>query len=669
MSDGLLIANRGEIAVRVAETARALGYRTIAMYSSADRGAPHVEACDEAYFAGEAPAARSYLDAERVLEIARESGAWGIHPGYGFLSERPDFAERCEAQGLVFVGPSAAAMRALGDKARAKRALEPHGIPFVPGYHADDQSEGAFVEAARGIGVPLLVKAAAGGGGRGMRRVDDLAALPSALASARAEALAAFGDGTLLLERAIDRPRHIEVQIAADAHGNVVHLGERECSVQRRYQKIVEESPSTAVDAALREHLGETAIRIARATGYRGLGTIEFLLDERGEFYFIEANARLQVEHRITEVRYGVDLVEWQLRIARGEALPSLREPNGAAIEVRLCAEDASAGFAPQTGTIVAWQRPFEAGVTVDAALRDGSVVTEYYDSMLAKIIAYAPTRDDARRALIDALDGTILLGLETNAASLRAIVADDAFARGETTTAFLVERSMQLDASMAAQAPSRELAAALAACAAYRSSRERAGFAGPWAAWSSSEAPAATLRLRDERDGIERDVRIASMRDVEGETFHASIGTTAFAIALEDDHRARTSLRALRARIVDRDGRRSALRATFVESGDGRYLHVGASAFAFRDLAREPHAPAEAAGGDGVLRAPTGGRVLHVRASAGDRVAAKSVVVVLEAMKMEHAVAVPVDATITDVSAVVGASVARGGILARYQA
>ncbi|MDH4325983.1 MAG: ATP-grasp domain-containing protein, partial [Betaproteobacteria bacterium] len=453
MFGSLLIANRGEIALRVARTAQRMGVRTIAVHSDADHGAMHVRACDEAVHVD------SYLSIESILRAPGEA----VHPGYGFLAENPAFAEAVIAAGRTWVGPPPAAMKGLGDKANAKALAAKAGVPVLPTYEADPE-------------FPLVIKAVAGGGGRGMRLVRSAKELAAALASARSEAEHAFGDGRLLLEKAVLSPRHVEVQVFADAHGNCVHLGERDCSVQRRHQKLIEESPSPAVNAKRREQLGAAAIAVARAAGYVGTGTVEFLLDEAGSFWFIEANARLQVEHPVTEAVTGLDLVEWQLRVAAGEPLP-LRQDDvrfeGHAIEARLCAEDPALDFLPQAGRLLLWKPAH--GVRVDHALESGLEVTPHYDSLLAKLIAHGPDRDTAREQLAAALDATLTLGLTTNKAYLAAVLRDTTFARAGATTALLEERFVRWRAPPVDEALARGIHAA--ACA------NAAGY-GEWSGW-----------------------------------------------------------------------------------------------------------------------------------------------------------------------------------------
>jgi geranyl-CoA carboxylase alpha subunit len=433
----LLVANRGEIACRILRTARHLGFRTVAVFSDADAQAPHVRLADAALRIGPAPAAQSYLDIQALLKAAQLGQADAVHPGYGFLSERADFAQACTDAGLVFVGPPAAAIRAMGDKIGAKRRMLAAGVPCVPGFHEDDASDERLIAQAQALGVPLLVKAAAGGGGRGIRRVDGLAELPAALLSARREAQAAFGDGRLLLERLVEDARHIEVQVFADAHGEVVHLGERDCTAQRRRQKVLEEAPSPAIDEALRERLCTSAIAAAKAVGYCGAGTVEFVVDRQGRHHFLEMNTRLQVEHPVTECLTGIDLVEWQLRVADGEPLP-LRQHEvrmqGHAIEARLVVEDPYDGWKPQAGPVLGW-RPEDAGLRVDHGLRAGDRITPHYDAMVAKFVAHGRTRADATRRLARALEDAVLFGPPTNGRFLRDLLRHPAFASGDLTT------------------------------------------------------------------------------------------------------------------------------------------------------------------------------------------------------------------------------------------
>ena len=476
MFKSLLIANRGEIALRVARTARRMGLHTVAVYSDADRDAPHVRAADDAVHIGAASPRESYLNIDAILRAAGDA----VHPGYGFLSENPAFAERVLQSGRLWVGPPPAAMRALGDKANAKKLAAASGVPVLPTYE-------------RKPGFPLVIKAVAGGGGRGMRLVRSAAELDAALASARSEAEHAFGDGRVILERALLAPRHVEVQVFADAHGHCIHLGERDCSVQRRHQKLIEESPSPAVDAKLRAKLGAAAIAVARAAGYVGAGTVEFLLDEQGSFWFIEVNARLQVEHPVTEMLTGLDLVEWQLRVAAGEPLPLGQEDirfDGHAIEARLCAEDPARDFLPQAGRLALWQPAGD--VRVDHALESGMEIPPYYDSLIAKLIGHGRTRAEACEKLAAALDATVALGVTTNKSFLAAVLRDPVFAGPGATTAFLAERFAGWKVPEVDERFARGLYAA--ACA------EAAGY-GEWSGWTNAaraEPPSAPCILED---------------------------------------------------------------------------------------------------------------------------------------------------------------------------
>jgi geranyl-CoA carboxylase alpha subunit len=448
----ILIANRGEIACRVIRTARALGYRTVAVFSDADADATYVRQADAAVHIGASPAAESYLNAVAIIEAAKRSGAQAIHPGYGFLSENATFAQACLDAGLVFIGPPPEAIRAMGDKAQAKRRMHDAGVPCAPGYLGEAQDDITLRSEAVKLGFPLLVKAVAGGGGRGMRLARAEAELDEAIAGARREARSAFRDDALMLERLIEHGRHIEIQVFADVQGHVIHLGERDCSAQRRRQKVIEESPSPVVSPALREAMGRDAVAAARAVGYVGAGTVEFIVDQAGRHFFLEMNTRLQVEHPVTECVTGLDLVEWQLRVSAGEPLPLAQDEvrmHGHAIEVRLYAEDPYAGFAPQTGTVLHWrpEAALQSGIRIDHGLAEGGTVSPFYDAMVAKLIAHGRDRDDAIRRLRAALAATPLLGLKNNARFLRALLDHPTFRRAETTTAWLDAAQAQGDA------------------------------------------------------------------------------------------------------------------------------------------------------------------------------------------------------------------------------
>jgi len=642
----LLVANRGEIALRVMRTARRLGYRTVAVYSDADANAAHVMAADRAARIGGPLPAQSYLDIEAILDAARRTGADAIHPGYGFLAENAGFAEACRAAGLVFVGPSPEAIRAMGDKAGAKRLMEEAGLPCIPGYQGEDQSAERLAREAVGIGFPLMIKASAGGGGRGMRlceRPEDFAGL---LRAARSEALNAFGDDRVILERAVAEPRHIEIQVFADRLGHVVHLGERDCSVQRRHQKLIEEAPSPAVDPALRARMGEAAVAAARAIGYEGAGTLEFLLDADGRFWFMEMNTRLQVEHPVTEAITGLDLVEWQLRVAAGEALPLAQDEivfSGHAIEARLCAEDADHGFMPQSGTMRGW-RPAD-GIRTDHALRPGDAIPPYYDSMIAKLVAHGGTREEARRRLMLALEEMTALGVVTNQAFLGRCLSHPVFAAGAATTAFVGANEAALTAR---DGEARARAAVIAAWLVHGGPIHRAGAADHGAA--AALAPALPVALSLTLDGAAVAARVAQLSPRD------------FAIETEESHRLME---------VSRDGEsvrfvldgvmESAAIAPDGASVDFRYR---GAAWAARDLTRAPAARPGAGGGDGRIRAAMSGRVVAVEIAAGAAVVPGQPLVTLEAMKMEHVHAAAIAGQVAAISVAPGDQVAAGQVL-----
>ena len=607
--DAILIANRGEIAVRVIRTARAMGYRTVAVHTDPDAGAPHVRAADAAVALGPAGA---YLDGAAIIAAARATGAGAVHPGYGFLSENAKFAEDCGSAGLVFVGPGPDAIRLMGDKAAAKAAMAAAGIPTLPGYDGADQAVAVLAAEAARIGFPVMVKAAAGGGGKGMRLVREAGALPEALARARSEAERSSGDGRLILERALTAPRHVELQVLADAHGTVLHLGERDCSVQRRHQKVIEEAPAPGLGTDLRARLGAAAVSAASACGYVGAGTVEFLLDAGGDFHFLEMNTRLQVEHPVTEAVTGHDLVEWQIRIARGEALPALApEPHGHAIEARLYAEDPEAGFLPQTGRVLRWRPP--PGMRVDHALAEGLAIGADYDPMLAKLIAHGPDRETARRRLIAGLEATEVLGLRTNRAWLMDILRHPDFAAGEATTDLLERLN---PAPQPAPAP-LELALAVFLFAAHAG-----GASGPRHSrfgWTNGTQP--LLRRRLDVDGTPETV---SMRLGPGPRVRVEGGPEATVTGWEDGRLAWVA-----------GGMHGALPFAF----DGGMLHLGP--WQLRDATLEATRPDEAAG-DGRLLAPMAGTVVSVVARCGEVVERGQVLAVLEAMKMEHPLRAP---------------------------
>jgi len=634
MFASLLIANRGEIVARIARTARRLGIETVAVASDADLGAPFTAACDRVVAIGGDVAADSYLRIDKIIDAARSSGAQAIHPGYGFLSERTDFADAVIAAGLAWIGPPAAAMRAMADKAAARRRMQAAGVPILAGYDGTAQDAATLRAEAKRIGWPLMVKAVAGGGGRGMRLVAGEAGLDAALASAAAEAKSAFGDARLLLEHAVERARHVEIQVFADSRGQVIHLGERDCSLQRRHQKLVEEAPSPAVTTELRRRMGDVAVTVARAVEYRGAGTVEFLLDPRGDFRFIEMNTRLQVEHAVTEAVLGIDLVEWQLRIAAGEALPwgqdeALRryESGGHAIEARLCAEDPGRGYLPQSGRIVRWRTA--PGVRTDHALADGAAVPPFYDSMLARLIAHAPSRPESLARLADGLDETVCWGVTTNREFLARVVRDDAFVAGTFDTGFLARRFA--DDAVRSTAAATWIEALAAASLALL---PRTPLPPLWSGWSSS--PAVDILVPIEVNGAVRRWRLTGSRDSLDAACDGS----------------RHRIGALSQRFGDGaatveatvDGR--SVRVAALLAGAVAYWQAEGSELAAVDLRLRGSARAAAAS-SGTLVAPMHGRVTEACVEAGATVAAGALLVVIEAMKMEHQIRAPHAGTI----------------------
>jgi geranyl-CoA carboxylase alpha subunit len=644
----LLITNRGEIARRVIRTARHMGIQTVAVYSDADRDALHVHEADTAVALGGTLSFESYLRIDKLLAAAHATGADAVHPGYGFLSENAEFAQAVIDAGLTWVGPPPAAIRALGSKSAAKALALTHGVPCLPGYLGTDQSDATFTAQAEQLGLPLMVKAVAGGGGRGMRLVTDMAQLLPAVHSARSEALAGFGNGDLLMERALLRPRHIEVQIMADSQGHCIHLGERDCSVQRRHQKIIEESPSPAVNPALREQLGQAAIALAQSAGYVGAGTVEFLLDEaqaNKPFYLMEMNTRLQVEHPVTEMLTGLDLVEWQLRIARGEPLPLSQADvrlQGHAIEVRLCAEDEH--FTPQTGTVQAFAEP--EGLRFDHALHAGAVVTPHYDAMLGKLVAHAPTRREAIDRMYAGLNQTTVLGLPTNRAFLAACLAHPVFRAGEALIPFLAEHANGLRQSLQAQGDARTVAA-LAVLYAHQTPAQ--AMASPFTrpvrmGWG---ADAFSLNLQERGHG---QVRIQS-----NETTHeASVQQSA-----EQLHITLNGCR-WQARAVACTG---AVQSWHVQLQGPECLELW--------LTDQSHsAPNTGASAQAAqsLRAPFNGKLIALHVQEGQSVKQGDAVLVIESMKLEHILCAPRDAVVHSLSASVGQQVGPGQVLVQWK-
>lgn len=642
----LLIANRGEIAVRVMRTAKSLGYRAVAVFSEADARALHVEMADEAVCIGPAQVSASYLNAEAVLDAAKATGADCVHPGYGFLSENSGFASACKKAGLVFVGPPESAIELMGSKRRSKIAMQEAGVPVVPGYEGNNASDDELIKAAADIGYPLMIKASAGGGGRGMRLVEKEANLTDAIKRARSESKQAFGDDELILEKAVIEPRHVEIQVFADRHGNAVYLGERDCSVQRRHQKVVEEAPSPFVTPELRAAMGEAAVKAALACGYEGAGTVEFLVDKDRNFYFLEMNTRLQVEHPVTEMITGQDLVAWQLAVAEGEALPLTQDEislNGHAIEVRLYAEDPASGFTPQTGPLLNFTPSEGQGVRFDSGVRSGDSITPHYDPMLAKVIAWGENRNQARRRLIRALEDTTVFGVTTNQNFLARIVANVTFGAGEATTAFL-QTAFKDDPSMAPSETSlRELA--LAACVLNQ------GKAGS-RAWSNAPATVTPMRLEIGSETVDLLVRSSGNQIIvhKGEEQHE--------LAIDQCHSDRLC-------IIDKGVRQL---CQYHHRGDHLYLQTQGRTLVLRDVTHLP-AGAQSASGSGQIKASMDGALIDLMVSEGQAVKQGDTLMILEAMKMEHPVKADRDGNVSGVLVNKGDQVKRNQLLAEISA
>ncbi|MFA7665856.1 MAG: acetyl/propionyl/methylcrotonyl-CoA carboxylase subunit alpha [Burkholderiaceae bacterium] len=682
MLDKILIANRGEIACRVAATARRMGIRTVAVYSDADAGARHVAACDEAWRLGPAPVRESYLRADLIIEIARRSGAQAIHPGYGFLSENEAFARAVAQAGLVFIGPPASAIAAMGSKSAAKALMGKAGVPLVPGYHGDEQDPAFLARQADAIGYPVLIKASAGGGGKGMRIVERSDQFEAALASCQREARNAFGDEHVLVERYVLRPRHIEIQVFADSHGNCVHLFERDCSVQRRHQKVIEEAPAPGMNPERRAAMGAAAVAAARAVGYVGAGTVEFIADQAGNFWFMEMNTRLQVEHPVTEMITGQDLVEWQLRVAAGETLPCTQEQlsiDGHAIEVRLYAENPDKGFLPSTGTLQRLRLPDGArfsldapdGVRIDSGVREGDAITPFYDPMIAKIICHGRDREQARQRMAAALAAVQAVGVQTNAAFLSRLMRDEAFAAAELDTGLIEQRKATLLPPPRPPAL-RELAIAAAAVAvlertggpaapAARPDHEAAGTDAAWHdPWTSADgwrhSGAWLVRSLRFSHG-DADYEVSVEYDRSGWTVRA--GDEAVRLTgLSFD----TGSGTLRGLVGD-----TVFEVGIALAGESLYLFGPEGALVLRWADPLAHAGDDAAEVGG-LSAPMPGKVIAVLVEAGARVTRGQPVIVIEAMKMEHTITAPAAGTVTELRYRVGDQVDEGAALIGFE-
>ena len=672
MFQTVLVANRGEIAVRVIRTLRALGIASVAVYSDADAGARHVREADEAIRLGPAPAAESYLHIGRILDAARQAGAQAIHPGYGFLAENAAFARACADAGLVFIGPPPAAIEAMGDKIAAKATVAAAGVPVVPGAGERGMTEQDLLDAAPAIGFPLLIKPSAGGGGKGMRLARSPGELAGATAGARRAAKAAFGDDTLLLERFVERPRHIEIQVFADTHGHTIHLGERECSLQRRHQKIIEEAPSPLLDEARRDAMGHAAAEAARSVGYVGAGTVEFIVpgDEPDEFFFMEMNTRLQVEHPVTELVTGLDLVEWQLRVAAGEPLPLRQEEirlTGHAAEARIYAEDPARGFLPTGGTVLALGEPVGPHVRTDSGLAAGMTVTSAYDPMLAKIIAWAPDRDAALRRLDGALAATAVLGVTTNTAFLRALLSHPDVLAGRLDTG-LVER--HLGELTAADVPDEVLAAA--ALAELLASQPAGPVTDPWDVpdgWRPGEHAWTRLRLAcAPRETAEVRIRAQPARTgVAAEVSVDGAGPVAASAASGPDGLLVTYAGQTRRYACARDGSRAA--GSGASRGGVIWLGAGGHTWMVREEEALAVRRDRAGSADGTVRSPMPGTVQAVPVTEGQPVTAGQPLVIVEAMKMEHTVTAPLDGTVTELLVKGGQQVAMDETLAVVRA
>jgi len=660
--NSILIANRGEIACRVIRTAKQLGYRTIAVYSEADAGAPHMQLADAAVCIGPGPVGESYLLADNILAAAASSGAEAIHPGYGFLSENAAFAEAVESAGLVFIGPTREAIDVMGNKAESKRRMIDAGVPCVPGYEGLDQSDKTLLAEGNKIDLPLMVKAAAGGGGRGMRLVHDYKELANAIKLARAEAESAFGSGELILEKAIIQPRHVEIQVFADTQGNTIHLGERDCSVQRRHQKVVEEAPCPIMTPELREQMGQSAIDAAKSVNYRGAGTVEFLLDSSGAFYFLEMNTRLQVEHPVTELITGLDLVELQINVAQGQPLGLTQEDiklQGAAIEVRLYTEDPSQDFLPASGPVDLWQPASGVGVRIDGGISTGQAISPFYDPMVAKVIGYGPDRETARLRLIDALKETVLFGTANNKDFLIQCLEKQRFIDGAATTAFIAEEFSETDLAVAQ--PSVEDAAAAAVIDLNLEYQRH---------FARSTLSSHKLKNWTMASGL-----VSRKQYQFGESLYelsisplANSPDTYLVSCAQSQQQVEIQLLTLEGQSASLLVNDSTQLATFKLRRQGQlYCSIAGRSAMFKDQIILDGAVDEAVGGGRVV-APMHGLLLEVLVNPGDQVLKGQNLAVLEAMKMHYEIIAEVDGTVEEVTAVAGNQVAADDVLIEIQ-
>ncbi|MCQ6256770.1 acetyl/propionyl/methylcrotonyl-CoA carboxylase subunit alpha [Pseudomonas sp. Q11] len=627
----ILIANRGEIACRIQRTAQALGYRTVAVFSEADAAALHVRMADEAVLIGAAPVQQSYLNQPAILDAARRTGADAIHPGYGFLSENAGFARACEEAGIVFIGPSPDAIDLMGSKRRAKIAMIAAGVPCIAGYQGSDQDDNTLRLEAERIGYPLMIKASAGGGGRGMRLVWRAEDLLEQLRTARSEALHGFGNDELILEQALINPRHVEIQVFGDHHGNLVHLGERDCSIQRRHQKIIEEAPCPVMTANLRQAMGDAALKAGRAVNYVGAGTVEFLLAPDGGFYFLEMNTRLQVEHPVTEMITGLDLVAWQLDVAAGLPLPLRQDQiqlNGHAIQARLYAEDPTEDFLPQTGRLIGWEPPTRDSLRIDHGLLEGQTITPFYDPMLGKVIAHGATREEARRKLLRAVEDCVLLGVQSNQRLLAGLLAHSQFIDGDFGTGFIKQHCADHPA-LQIHAPSAEQLA-IAAASFYQAMHAR--HAPDLAGWSNTNGAARRYRI-----GLgERDWTL-TLAVESGGTLRIQIAERVIELMLLDVDQCGATL------MIDGIRQHHAWR----REGNDLWLFTRPGGLHLQDRTQAP-ITAKASASDGTLKAPMDGAIVEVLVSEGTAVRQGQLLMVLEAMKMEHPLKAGIDGVIS---------------------
>jgi geranyl-CoA carboxylase alpha subunit len=653
----ILIANRGEIACRVMRTAHALGYRTVAVYSEADGDARHVQLADQAVCIGPAQVNQSYLRIDALIAAAQKTGADAIHPGYGFLSENADFARACEAAGIVFIGPTVEAIHLMGSKRLSKIAMLEAGVPCIPGYEGEAQDDETLSREALRIGFPLMIKASAGGGGRGMRLVHESGELLAQIRTARSEAQNAFGSGELILERAVIQPRHVEIQVFGDQHGNIVYLGERDCSVQRRHQKVVEEAPCPLMTAELRKAMGEAAVKAAASVDYVGAGTVEFLLDQSGEFFFLEMNTRLQVEHPVTELITGQDLVAWQIRVAEGQPLPLRQEEirlTGHAMEVRLYAEDSAQNFLPQTGQVLRWEPALFDGIRIDHGLLEGQTISPFYDPMLAKVIAYGATREEARRKLVRAVEDCVLLGVNGNQRFLANLLGHPEFAAGNATTAFIAEH-FAADPSLSPQPPSAGELAVAAALLYQQSANARAHQSG-LAGWRNAGSAPWRFLLKQGEQQFEIELEV--LTDGAQPSLRARVADTLFDLKLLccDGRWATLELDAIRQRLA------------YHLDGETLWLYGHNGNLQFTDITHLPVSSAAGAG-SGSVKAPMDGAIVEVLVEEGSHVSKGQLLLVLEAMKMEHPLKASIDGVVRRVGVSRGDQVRNRQLLVEIEA